>query len=142
MSEGFWSLRNAPKWWFDKRAWIGIAIATVILLGSRWYHGPGRVPPRQVVFYGTAWCPYTAALRDHLAASGIPYVERNIEDSFDNFVRYVWAAGKGAVMPVVQVGPRVVAKGYYRSDIDHALKLAGYRPAEGDAGPEGASQRR
>jgi hypothetical protein len=56
--------------------------------------------------------------------------------------RYVWATGKGAALPVVQVGPRVVAKGYYRSDIDHALKLAGHIPAAGDSGREGASQRR
>ena len=44
MSEGFWSLRNAPAWWFDKRAWAGIAVMAAILLGSRWYHGPGRGP--------------------------------------------------------------------------------------------------
>jgi hypothetical protein len=84
MSEGFWSLRNAPAWWFDKRAWAGIAVMAVILLGSRWYHGPQRVPAGQVVFYSTAGCPYSQALREHLVASKIPYVERNVEDSFGN----------------------------------------------------------
>ena len=142
MSEGFWSLRNAPKWWFDKRAWVGIAVASVVVFGARWYYGPARVPPNQVVFYGAAWCPYTAALREHLAASGIPYAERNIDDSFDSFMRYMWAAGKGGSIPIIQVGPKVVAKGYYRGDIDQALKLAGYRPVEGASSPEGASQRR
>lgn len=142
MSDGFWSLRNAPKWWFDKRAWVGIAVMVVILLGSRWYHGPQRVPAGQVVFYGAAWCPYSQALRDHLAASGIPYVERNVEDSFGNFLRYMWAAGRGSSLPVVQVGPKVVAKGFYRGDIDFALRAAGYKPAEGASGPDGASPRR
>src|SRR4051812_3838505 len=115
MSDGFWSLRNAPKWWFDKRAWIGIAVLAALLLGSRWYYGPQRVAPREVVFYGTAWCPYSAALREHLVASGIPFQERNVEDSFGNFMRYVWAAGRNSSLPVVQVGPRVVAKGFYRA---------------------------
>ena len=142
MSDGFWSLRNAPAWWFDKRAWAGIAVMAVILLGSRWYYGPQRVPAGQVVFYGTAWCPYSQALREHLAASKIPYVERNIEGSFGNFVRFMWAAGKGAGLPVVQVGPRVVSKGFYLKQIDDALRSAGYRPVPGDARAEGASQRR
>ena len=142
MSEGFWSLRNAPSWWFDKRAWVGIAIMLVVLLGSRWYHGPGRVPAGQVVFYGTNWCPYSQALREHLMASKIPFVERDVEASFDNFVRYMWAAGKGAAMPVVQVGPKVVAKGYYRQPIDNALKAAGYQPDARGSGAEGGSQRR
>ena len=138
---GFWSLEGAPKWWFDKRSWAVFAVAVVVLLASRWYYGPARVPAGQVVFYGTAWCPYTQALREHLAASGIPYQERNIEDSWENFVRFTWAAGRNAGMPVVQVGPKVVAKGYYRQPIDDALRNAGYRPAAG-GGPEGESRRR
>lgn len=142
MSEGFWSLRNAPSWWFDRRAWYGIAIMAVVLFGSRWYYGPQRVPAGQVVFYGTTWCPYTQALREHLIASKIPFVERNVEESFGNLQRFMWAAGKRAGMPVVQVGPKVVAKGYYRRQIDDALKAAGYRPVESASGPEGASQRR
>ncbi len=142
MSEGFWSLRNAPEWWFSKRAWAGIAVFVVLLLGSRFAYGPQRIPAGQVVFYGTAWCPYTKALREHLAASGVPFVERNVEDSLTNLQRFMWAAGRGASMPVVQVGPKVVAKGFYRAEIDAALKVAGYQPATGPAGPEGGSQRR
>ena len=142
MSEGFWSLRNAPAWWFDKRAWYGIAVMAVVLFGSRWYYGPHRVPAGQVVFYGTAWCPYTQALREHLIASKIPFVERNVEESFANLQRFIWAAGKGASMPVVQVGPKVVAKGFYRRQIDDALTAAGYQPAAGATGPEGGSRRR
>ena len=79
MSEGFRSLRNAP-WWLDKRAWAGIAIVVVVVLGSHWYHGPNRVPAGRVVFYSAAWCPYSQALREHLVASKIGFVERNVED--------------------------------------------------------------
>jgi glutaredoxin len=142
MSDGFWSLRNAPAWWFDRRAWVGIALMAALLLGSRWYHGPGRVPARQVVVYGAAWCPYTQALGDHLAASGVRFESRDIDASFGNFLRYMWAAGRNSSLPVVQVGPRVVAKGFYRRDIDLALRVAGYQPAEGGSGAEGASARR
>ena len=142
MSEGFWSLRNAPAWWFDKRSWAVLAVVAVVLLGSRWIYGPGRVPAGQVVFYGTAWCPYSQALREHLVASKIPFVERNVEESFSNLQRFMWAAGKGAGMPVVQVGPKVVAKSYCRRQIDDALKAAGFQPVPGTSGMEGASQRR
>lgn len=113
----------------------------VLLFSSRWYYGPGRVPAGQLVFYGTAWCPYSQALKEHLVASKIPFVERDVEASFGNFQRFMWAAGKGAGMPVVQVGPKVVAKGYYPRQIDDALKAAGYQPVAA-AGAEGASQRR
>lgn len=142
MSEGFWSLRNAPAWWFDKRAWAVLAVVAVVLLASRWVYGPGRVPQGQVVFYGTTWCPYSQSLREYLVASGIPFEERNVEDSFGNLQRYMWAAGRGGRLPVVQVGPRVVSKGFHRSDIDRALKAAGYKPAAGESGPEGGSERR
>ena len=105
MSDGFWSLRNAPKWWFDKRA-------------------------------------YSQALRDYLTASNIPFQERNVDDSFGNLMGYMCAAGRGGRLPLVQVGPRVVSKGFYRREIDDALRIAGYKPAAGAAGPEGASERR
>jgi glutaredoxin len=139
---GFWSLRNAPKWWFDKRAWAAGAVLVAFLLGSRWHFGPGRVPEGQVLFYGASWCQYCAALRSHLDASRIPYVERDVEESWGNFQRYMWAAGKGGVLPVVQVGPRVVAKGFRRAEIDAALRSAGYLPADDQAGPDGGSPRR
>jgi len=139
---GFWSLDGAPKWWFDKRAWVGFAVGTVLLLGARWYYGPQRVPQGQVVFYSTAWCPYSTALREHLNASRIPYVERDIEGSWGNFMRYMWAAGRNGSLPVVQVGPKVVAKGFYQAAIDQELKAAGYHPLIAAAGPDGASQRR
>jgi glutaredoxin len=139
VSDGFWSLRNAPKWWFDKRAWIAFAIMGMVLLGWRWAHGPARVPQGQVVFYGASWCPYSNALREYLQASGIPFQERSVEDSFGNFSRYMWAAGRKSMLPVVQVGPRVVSKGFYREQIDPALRAAGYRPAEVQVAAQGGS---
>jgi glutaredoxin len=142
MSDGFFSLRNAPAWWFSRRAWAGLAVCAVLMLGSRFVYGPQRVPAGQVVFYGTAWCPYSQALREHLVASKIPFVERDIEASFANFQRYLWAAGRGGSIPVVQVGSKVVSKGFYRAQIDDALKAAGLQPATGASGPEGASERR
>jgi len=54
----------------------------------------------------------------------------------------MWAAGRGGRLPVMQVGPRVVSKGFYRRDVDVALRAAGFTPADGPSGPEGASERR
>lgn len=118
------------------------ALFGALLLGSRWYYGPQRVPEGAVVIYGAAWCPYTKALGEHLAASGVAFEERDIDGSFANFQRYLWAAGRKSSIPVVQVGPHVVAKGYYRRPIDEALRRAGYRPADDASGPEGSSARR
>jgi glutaredoxin len=124
-----------------KRAWV-FAIALAALLAAHWAYGPGRVPEGKVVFYGAAWCPYSGALRKHLAASKIPYEERNVDDSFANLVGYMLAAGKKGALPVVQVGPRVVSKGFYQRDIDAALVRAGFNPDPASAGPEGGSERR
>ena len=144
MSEGFWSLRNAPAWWFDKRAWRTLAVIAVVLVAARWAYGPGQVPQGKVVFYGAEWCGYTQALTRYLAEANIPFERRDIDASTGNFVRYLFASGsrRGGGLPVVQVGPRVVAKGLYREDIDRALIAAGYRPAEHSPGPDGFSERR
>lgn len=140
--DGFWSLRNAPSWWrHASTRWLILGLMAV-LLGSRWYHGPGRVPAGRVVVYGADWCPYTRALRAHLAASGIPFEERDVDASFEDAVRFSWAAGRGGMLPLVQVGPRVVSKGYVRQPIDHALRAAGFNPSDDPGGPEGASERR
>ena len=142
MSEGFWSLRNAPKWWFDKRAWAVLAVTIVVLLGSRIAYGPGRVPEGKVVFYGAAYCGYSTALRDYLRVSNIPFEERMVDESFGNLVRYMWASGRGGRLPLVQVGPKVVSKGFHRREIDNALIAAGFRPATNvTTSPEGGSER-
>jgi glutaredoxin len=136
---GFWSLEGAPKWWFDRRVWALFAAGLVAMSIARWHYGPGRVAAGEVVVYGAAWCPYSQALIAHLDASGIPYKDRDIEGSMENFLRYVFAAGRRSSLPVVQVGPRVVAKGFYRAEIDQALVAAGYKPSANAAGVDGAS---
>jgi hypothetical protein len=142
MSEGFWSLRNAPKWWFDKRAWAVFAIVVVVMTGLRIAYGPGRVPEGQVVFYSATYCGYSTALREYLQYANIPFVERNIDDSFANGLRYSFAAGKGGRLPLVQIGPKVVSKGLYRGDINNALSAAGFKPPPWPSGPEGGTERR
>jgi len=56
----------------------------IVLLGLDRYAGicpsPGR-RLRAVIIYTTAWCPYCAKLRTSLTASGIPYVEHDVEKS-------------------------------------------------------------
>lgn len=142
MSDGFWSLRDAPKWWFDKRAWAVGAVVIVVLLGLRFAYGPGRVPEGKIVFYSTPTCPFSASPRTYLQVSNIPFEERSVDASFGNFMRFTWAAGKGGRLPIVQVGPRVVSKGFHRAEIDAALIAAGYKPARNVAtGPDGGTAR-
>ena len=142
MSEGFWSLRNAPKWWFDKRAWAFCAVFAAVLLGHRFAYGPHRVPEGKVVFYSAPYCGYSTALREYLRVSNIPFEERGVDESFGNFVRFMWAAGRGSRLPIVQVGPRVVSKGFHRAEIDAALIAAGFKPMTGPVGPQGGTERR
>lgn len=125
-----------------KRSWATLAVVALALLCARAAYGPGRVPEGQVVFYGAEWCPYSQALRVHLDASHIPYEERFVDGSFENLVRYSFAAGRKGRLPLVQIGPHVVSKGFYREAIDNALLRAGYKPDPGPAGPDGASERR
>jgi hypothetical protein len=144
MSGGFWSLRNAPAWWFSKRAWKIFAVAVVAMLVARWEFGPGRVPDGKVVFYGAPWCAYSQALSQYLADSNIPYERRDIDASALDFVRFWFASGsrRGGGLPVVQVGPKVVAKGFYRADIARALEAAGYHPVDRAPGPDGYTEPR
>ena len=141
MSEGFWSLRNAPRWWFDKRSWAVAGLALLVLIGARIAYGPSRVPAGQVVFYSASYCGYSTALREYLQASNIPFQERSVEDSFANVVRYMFASGRGGSLPLVQVGPVVVSKGFHRAEIDLALRGAGFKPKEGPVGPQGGTVR-
>ena len=124
-----------------KRAWV-FAVSLAVLLAAHWAYGPGRVPEGKVLFYGASWCPYSDALRKHLAASRIPYEEKNVDDSFGNLVGYMLASGRNGRLPLVQVGPRVISKGFYQRDIDAALVRAGFHPDATSSGPEGASERR
>ena len=119
-----------------------LAVALALLVSARWAYGPGRVPEGKVVFYGAAWCPYSDALRKHLAASHVPYEEKNVDESFENLVGYMLASGRNGRLPLVQVGPHVVSKGFYQRDIDAALVRAGFHPDPASSGPEGASERR
>ncbi len=142
MSDGFWSLRNAPKWWFDKRSLWVLAAVVVVTIAWKVAYGPSRVPAGKVVFYSASYCPYSDALREHLRASNIPYEERGVDESFGNVLRFMAASGRGGRLPLVQVGPKVVSKGFHRAEIDAALMDAGFRPVRGPAGAEGGSERR
>jgi hypothetical protein len=142
MSEGFWSLRNAPKWWFNKNSLWVLAAVIVVTVAWKVAYGPGRVPAGQVVFYSASYCGYSTALREYLQAANIPFQERSIEDSFGNVLRYMAAAGRGGRLPLVQVGPTVVSKGLNRGDINRALIDAGFKPPPWPQGPEGGTERR
>jgi hypothetical protein len=59
------------------------------------------------------------------------------------FIRYLWASGRNSAIPVVQMGPRVVAQGFYPAKLDPLLRSAGYTPVEVTlAGVEGESSGR
>jgi glutaredoxin len=76
-----------------------------------------------VIIYTTAWCPYCAKLRTSLTASGIPYVEHDVEKSLQGQLGFWTLRGRG--VPVSAIGPKVIY-GYDVARIAFALRDLGY----------------
>lgn len=121
-------MRTEPPW-ARKFRWgllILAASLTLLLLALDRYaayaHRPGP-DSKAVVIYTTAWCPYCAKLRASLAASGIPYVEYDVERSLQGQMGFWTLRARG--IPVSAIGPKVVY-GYDVARIAFALKDLGY----------------
>jgi len=121
-------MRTEPAW-ARKTRWALLILAAglaIVLLGLDRYavfaHRPGA-DSRAVVIYTTAWCPYCAKLRASLAASGIPYVEHDVEKSLQGQLGF-WAL-RGRGVPVSAIGPKVIY-GYDVARIAVALQELGY----------------
>jgi glutaredoxin len=121
-------MRTEPAW-ARKSRWVLLIVAaclTLLLLGLDRYaafaHRPGA-DSKAVVIYTTAWCPYCAKLRTSLAASGIPYVEHDVEKSLQGQLGFWTLRGRG--VPVSAIGPKVIY-GYDVARIAFALQDLGY----------------
>jgi len=121
-------MRTEPAW-ARKSRWVLLIVAaclTLLLLGLDRYaafaHRPGA-DSKAVVIYTTAWCPYCAKLRTGLAASGIPYVEHDVEKSLQGQLGFWTLRGRG--VPVSAIGPKVIY-GYDVARIAFALQDLGY----------------
>lgn len=86
----------------------------------------------QVVLYTTAWCGYCAKLRQDLARSEIPYVERDVEKSLQGQLGF-WALRARGV-PVSVIGPTIVY-GYRADKIAEAMQAIGYTYLPHDGTP-------
>ena len=121
-------MRTEPAWARKSRLALLILAAglAIVLLGLDRYaafaHRPGA-DSRAVVIYTTAWCPYCAKLRASLTASGIPYVEHDVEKSLQGQLGF-WAL-RGRGVPVSAIGPKVIY-GYDVARIAVALQELGY----------------
>jgi mycoredoxin len=121
-------MRTEPAW-ARKFRWgllILAASLTLLLLALDRYaayaHRPGA-DSKAVVIYTTAWCPYCAKLRTSLTASGIPYVEYDVEKSLQGQMGFWTLRARG--IPVSAIGPKVIY-GYDVTRIASALKDLGY----------------
>ncbi|HEV8647731.1 MAG TPA: glutaredoxin domain-containing protein [Burkholderiales bacterium] len=121
-------MRTEPAWTRKSRRALLIVAAclTLLLLGLDRYaafaHRPGA-DSKAVVIYTTEWCPYCAKLRTSLAASGIPYVEHDVEKSLDGQLGFWTLRGRG--VPVSAIGPKIIY-GYDVARIAFALRDLGY----------------
>jgi len=121
-------MRTEPAWARKSRRALLIVAAglALLLLGFDRYaafaHRPGE-DSKAVVIYTTAWCPYCAKLRTSLAASGIPYVEHDVEKSLQGQMGFWTLRGRG--VPVSAIGPKVIY-GYDVARIAFALQDLGY----------------
>ena len=134
-------MRTEPAWARKSRRALLILAAglAIVLLGLDRYaafaHRPGA-DSRTVVIYTTAWCPYCAKLRTSLTASGIPYVEHDVEKSLQGQLGFWTLRGRG--VPVLAIGPKIIY-GYDVARIASALKELGYTfvPASGRQAKQG-----
>ena len=136
----FWSLEGLPSYWRKKWFWGLLAFGIAVSAYHHWKYSPSRNPPQQVIVYSTAWCPYCQALRVHLAESGVPYIERDVVNSWDGWIGSASLVGRRVRVPIVLVGHTVI-QGYDRQAVDAALAGAGYKP-DLKPGLEGSSDAR
>ena len=121
-------MRTEPAWSRKSRRALLVVAAglAIVLLGFDRYaafaHRPGA-DSKAVVIYTTAWCPYCAKLRTSLAASGIPYVEHDVETSLQGQMGFWTLRARG--VPVSAIGPRIIY-GYDVARIAFALQELGY----------------
>ena len=121
-------MRTEPAW-VRRTRWALLLVAaclTLLLFGLDRYaafaYRPGA-DSKTVVIYTTAWCPYCAKLRTSLAASGIPYVEHDVEKSLQGQLGFWTLRARG--IPVSAIGPKVIY-GYDVARIAFALQDLGY----------------
>jgi mycoredoxin len=121
-------MRPEPAWARKSRRILLIMAASLALLlfGLDRYAALAHRPnadSRAVVIYTTVWCPYCAKLRAGLAASGIAYVEHDVEKSLQGQIGFWTLRGRG--VPVSAIGPKVIY-GYDVARIAFALQDLGH----------------
>jgi mycoredoxin len=128
-----------PPWTKKTRRYLLYlaGVLAVVLFGLDRYAAYAYRPAadsRQVVIYTTAWCPHSKALRASLAASGIPFVERDVETSLSGQLGFWTLRGRG--VPVAAIGAEVIY-GYDVPRLAAASRTLGYRfsPMPSDSGP-------
>jgi len=110
-----------------RRALLSAALSMALALFvvdryALYTHRPSADATR-VVIYTTAWCPYCARLRADLSASGVQYVEYDVEKSMQGALGF-WAL-RGRGVPISAIGPKVVY-GYRVEQIQSALLALGH----------------
>ncbi len=73
----------------------------------------------EVVLYSTSWCGYCEATRELLTAEGIPYIDRDIEQSDEARRHHAALGGRG--VPVLDAYGTIL-HGYNRDRILAAVK--------------------
>lgn len=78
-------------------------------------------PTPEVVMYATSWCPYCAKARAYFAASGIAYVEHDVQKSASAYAAFKRLGGRG--VPLIVVG-REKMNGFSEQGFEHLLARA------------------
>lgn len=111
-----------------------LSLALLLLAVDRYAADAHRPNPdsTRVVLYTTAWCGYCERLRYDLRASGIAFIEHDVEHSLDGWLG-MWAL-RGRGVPVSVIGPQIV-HGYQPARIEAALAALGHRYAPSARSP-------
>jgi glutaredoxin len=108
---------------------LAASLAFAMLVGC----GPPPVPPAsaaqraqvQVTMYATRWCPACAQARSWLRRRGIPFEERDVEQSREASARLV-SLNPARTVPTLVVEGRVVV-GFVEEELRRAIDTAAHR---------------
>lgn len=107
--------------------YVLLALIAVILAADRfvvWSFNPlNSNPPKSVVLYSAKWCGLCAQIRSCLKVSGVPFEERDVEQSMRASAE--WWSLRVRGVPATLVGPELVY-GFNTTKLTSTLENAGY----------------
>jgi len=74
---------------------------------------------KQVTIYSATWCAFCHMAKQYLDQRGVPYIDKDVDQSMDNLRESVEKSGQRGI-PVIDIDGQIIV-GFDRPKIDAAL---------------------